>query len=59
MSIRVRLSLFYALIGFSFLAIFGIGIISMFTSILYQQVDGMLTHNAAHFIEDIVRARAK
>ncbi len=50
MSIRIRLSLFYTLIGFSFLIIFSIGTISLFTSILNQQVDVMLSSSADHFL---------
>ncbi|MCD4752749.1 MAG: HAMP domain-containing histidine kinase [Anaerolineaceae bacterium] len=59
MSIRVRLSLFYTLIGFSFLVIFSIGIISLFTAILNQQVDVMLSSSADHFLMHLSNEEGK
>lgn len=53
MTVRVRLSIFYAILGFSFLAIFSAGLISMASAVLIDQIDAMLLRESAYIREHI------
>lgn len=53
MSVRVRLSIFYALLGFAFLAIFSTGVFVLAGSLINEQIDILLSHQAIHVQEHI------
>ena len=53
MSVRVRLSIFYALLGFGFLVIFSVGMFVLAGALVNEQIDILLSHNAIHVQEHI------
>ncbi|NSW53286.1 MAG: hypothetical protein HPY85_12340 [Anaerolineae bacterium] len=53
MTVRIRLSVFYAILGFSFLAIFSVGLISMASAVLIEQIDAMLLRESIRISEHL------